>query len=264
MPSVRAANYSSQKQLFSVRWIIGIMVPLFFIAACLPEPPRPLKKATLDTPPAHLDVVRVGDGWEQEPSPPPAPGSDQPGVEDRSIAIDETAPSSGSTDAPPPASPQAGDQQASVDIALQFAAGKAGEWGLKDPKTELSLHSIRTDELGMTHVALQQMYRHIPVWNRGIIIHIAPSGQVQQADGRIIPTPEGVDSSPGIGPGDAMTAAGRSLPGDPDCATCQAETVIFVSGNGPRMAYRITAMTGSSERRTVFVDAGTGDILQQR
>lgn len=247
------------------KWSPALLVFLTLLTSCiLPEPPRPLKKASLDTPPAHLDIVRVGEGWDQEPSSPPASGSDRPGFEDRTIAIEETASPTGPADAPSPASSKAGDPKVFVDIAFEFAAGKADEWGLKDPKKELSLHAVRTDELNTTHVALQQMYRHIPVWNRGMTIHIAPSGQVQEAEGRIIPTPEGLNTVPGTGPGDAMAAAGKSLPGDPDCATCQAEGVIFVSADCPRMAYRVVAMPGSSQRRVFFVDAGTGEILDER
>lgn len=247
-----------------VKWPLALLVFLALLTSCiLPEPPRPLKKASLDTPPANLDVIRVGDGWDQEPSSPPASGSDQPGVADRSTTIKETAPPAAPADAPPPPSAQPDDQRAAVDAAFKFAAGKAGEWGLKDPKKELSLYAIRTDAQGMTHVALQQTYRHIPVWNRGITIRIAPSGQVREADGQIIPTPEGLAASPKIGPGEAMTTVGRTLKGDPDCASCQAERVIFVAEAGPRMAYRITAEAGPSGRRTYFVDAETGKILQK-
>ncbi len=261
MTPVPAVNYFSQKQFFSLCWTIGIMIPLFFIAACLPEPPRPLKKASLDTPPAHLDVVRVGEDGEEEDE---ALGRSARSVSkaDRSIFLKGENLSAGLAD--DPAFKQLQDNKEYARIARRFAASRADEWGIKDPAKELTLHSVRTDELNTTHVALQQMYRHIPVWNRGVTVHINPSGQVYLVQGRLIPTPEGLNTVPGTGPGEAMAAVGKALPDDADCAACQAEGVIFVSADGPRMAYRVVATPGLSQRRIFFVDAGTGEILKER
>ncbi len=241
----------------SSMWLLGSLAPLFLLTACaLPEPPRPLQKASLDAPPAHLDVIHVGEKDDQSRSTPPISGKD------RKIFLKGDDLSANLAD--DPAFKQLRKENRYDQIAFRFVAEKAAGWGIKDPEKEFTLHSIRTDELSMTHVALQQMYRHIPVWNRGVTVHLNPSGQVYLAEGRIIPTPEGLNTVPEIGPGDAMAPVARVLPGDAGCASCQAESVIFISDNGPRMAYRITAAPDLSQRRIYFVDAGTAEILKEQ
>lgn len=240
-------------------WAIGIITPLFFIASCiLPESSRTIQRPSLETPPAHLDVTYVG-GEEETDMDAPADR------EDRTVSIIEDGTVLGGSppsDAPTLAGLRKEDQYA--QIAFQAAAAKAKEWGLKQPEKELSLHSIRTDELGMTHVALQQMHRHVPVWNRGVVVHLNPSGQVQQMKASVIPTPQGLTDPPKIGPGDAMAAVGKVLPGDAECANCQAENVIFASKNGPRTAYRVVAFIDAAKRRVFFVDGTTSDILKEQ
>jgi hypothetical protein len=259
MTPIPVSNHTTRFRVPHLALIFSVLLSAFLLAACLPEPPRPLKKASLDTPPAHLDVVRVGEDGEEE-----APGRSARSVSkaDRSIFLKGEDLSAGLSD--DPAFKQLREDKDHDRIARRFAASRADEWGIKDPAKELTLHSVRTDELNTTHVALQQMYRHIPVWNRGVTVHINPSGQVYLVQGRLVPTPEGLNTVPGTGPGEAMAAVGKALPDDADCAACQAEGVIFVSADGPRMAYRVVATPGLSRRRIFFVDAQTGEILKER
>ncbi len=237
------------------KWRFGILAVLFMTASCaLPEPPRPMQQGGLETPPAHLDVVEVGAASDQQGSPPPVTGSG------RSIDMEKSDLPGDAMDDPAVGSLQ--EEKRFDRLALRFAAENGREWGLAAPREELTLHSIRTDEQGTTRVAIQQMYRHIPVWDRGVTIHFDSSGEIDRVRGRLIPTPEGLNTVPRIGPGEAMAAVGEMLASDAGCATCQAEGVILVSENGPRMAYHVTAVPARSQRRSYFVDAETGELLR--
>lgn len=56
---------------------------------------------------------------------------------------------------------------------------------LNNPKEELKEMSTKTDELGNTHVKVQQMYKSVPLFGKQYIIHFNKDGEVYAVNGKI-------------------------------------------------------------------------------
>ena len=151
------------------------------------------------------------------------------------------------------------------DIACAFIHAYRADFRLTQPVDELQTHSVKTDDLGLTHVRLQQTFQDIPVWAAELIVHLNADTQVYLVQGRYIPTPHNLSTEPSLTNQAALQRAtdhlGRPLAG---CLECQAELVIFAAeGKAPRLAYRVLALLSVAEGWEVMVDAQTGEVLQK-
>ena len=149
------------------------------------------------------------------------------------------------------------------DAALAFVSHYRGLFRLDDPAHELNVESARTDELGKTHVRLQQSFRGIPVHGGELLVHLE-GGAVYLAQGRYVPTPSTLDVTPTLSRDDALDAAARALEADEARSRFRAELAIFGDDDGrARLAYRVVAPVSPLEGWKLMIAADSGEILSR-
>ena len=151
------------------------------------------------------------------------------------------------------------------DIARAFIEAYRAEFRLTHPANELQVKSVKTDDLGLTHVRLQQTFHDVPVWAAELRVHLNADTQVYLVQGRYIPTPHNLSTEPSLTDQAALQRTtnhlGKPLAG---CLRCQATLVIFASEDTtPRLAYRVLALLSLVEGWEVMIDAQTGEVLQK-
>ncbi len=149
------------------------------------------------------------------------------------------------------------------DTALAFVSHYRRAFLLDDPARELSVESARTDELGKTHVRLQQWFRGIPVYGGELLVHLE-GGTVYLVQGHYIPTPSTLEVIPTLSRDDALTAAANELEAADARSRFQAELAIFAGDNGgARLAYRVDAPVSPVEGWKLMIAADSGEILSR-
>ncbi len=151
------------------------------------------------------------------------------------------------------------------DLARAFIHAYRADFRLTQPANELQIHSVKTDDLGLTHVRLQQTFHGVPVWAAELIVHLNADAQVYLVQGRYMPTPRGLSTDPELTKQAALQRAADHL-GRPltECLKCQAELVIFAAeGKAPRLAYHVRALLSVAEGWEMMIDAQTGEVLQK-
>jgi Zn-dependent metalloprotease len=152
-----------------------------------------------------------------------------------------------------------------ADVALAFLAAQRSIFKLSSPADELVLDSVRTDELGLTHVRLRQIIGPLPVWNAEVIVHLDRGRHVYRVQGSYVATPSGLPSAPRLRESDARRTVASLIPGLPaECDGCPTEVGVFVPRVGePRLAYRVLAAVSPRESWAVVVDGDTGAVLDR-
>ena len=151
------------------------------------------------------------------------------------------------------------------DIARAFIEAYRAEFRLTHPANELQVKSVKTDDLGLTHVRLQQTFHDVPVWAAELRVHLNADTHVYLIQGRYIPTPHNLSTDPSLTNQAALQRTTNHL-GKPlaECLKCQATLVIFASEDtAPRLAYRVLALLSLAEGWEVMIDAQTGEVLQK-
>jgi Zn-dependent metalloprotease len=151
-------------------------------------------------------------------------------------------------------------------MVLTFLTRYRQLFKLREPMQEFVMTSISSDPLGFTHVRLQQQFAGIVVWGSELIAHINQEQHVYLIQGRYIPTPEEVQTSPVLTKDDALRVAAQALDRTPsECPKCEATLMIFAAADQPpRLSYRVEASTSLTERWALMIDAINGAVLEQR
>ena len=151
------------------------------------------------------------------------------------------------------------------DLVHAFIYAHRADFRLIQPANELQVQSVKTDDLGLTHVRLQQTFHDVPVWAAELVVHLNTDARVYLVQGRYIPTPRNLSVEPDLTEQAALRRAANHL-GLPltECLTCQADLVIFATeGKTPRLAYRVLALLNLAQGWEMMIDARTGEVLQQ-
>ena len=151
------------------------------------------------------------------------------------------------------------------DLARAFIHAYRADFRLTQPANEFRVQSVKTDDLGLTHVRLQQTFHDVPVWAAELVVHLNADTQVYLVQGRYIPTPRNLSTDPELTEQAALQRAADHLGKSPArCLKCQADLVVFAAeGKAPRLAYRVLALLSLVEGWDIMVDAQTGEVLQQ-
>lgn len=155
---------------------------------------------------------------------------------------------------------------------------------INNPEQELSLISNETDNLGITHIKLQQTYNGIPIWGKQLFLHYTKPNEVIIA-GRYIATPENNSTMPYFTPETAIQNAINDLSKKTtirqlsnfeqkilDYQQANANLVIYPNDalnqienqtqhKKPLLAYHITIRPNIIERWEYFVNAHNGEII---
>jgi Zn-dependent metalloprotease len=147
---------------------------------------------------------------------------------------------------------------------------------IRDARAEFRIKSTQTDELGISHVKLEQMYKGIPVYGGEVYLH-ASDNQINLFNGNACPTFSGTDINPSVASSRAqlvtiMDVSKRTSYHDLDenqkallnYTMPKSELVIYPKNRDPRqqfLAWHITVRPNFMERWEYFVDARTGTII---
>ncbi len=137
--------------------------------------------------------------------------------------------------------------------------------GLQAPAQELRIVRSETDDLGMTHLCLQQTYKGHDVWARDLYVHYTKDGRMNVINGRWVPTPSVLDNvEPVLTEQDAVAAVKRHFSDYDSVETSDAELVVYVDQEQtPWWAWSIRTSLGPVEGYDVFIDAVAGEYLHQ-
>ena len=150
-------------------------------------------------------------------------------------------------------------------LAIAYLAAHRSAFRLEDPARELRPKQLSSDDLGMTHVKLQQVFREVPILGAELVVHFRGPRTVYLVNGSYVRTPMGLDTTPRLSSDDARAAAVADVPSlDGRCEGCTAELVIFpVATDAPRLAWRVVVSPSLARGWEFIVDAGDGTLLQK-
>lgn len=146
---------------------------------------------------------------------------------------------------------------------------------LTAPVDEFSVTAVSTDELGITHVRLQQVARGIPVYGSEIALHLK-NGRVFMMNGRYYSTPQLNNYTPALSQQSALeialedvsrstkiktlTSAEQALAGGPQT---EVQLVVYHLDRKPVLAWAITLRPNLAAHWTYIIDAQNSAILQR-
>ncbi|MCF6410048.1 M4 family metallopeptidase [Pseudalkalibacillus salsuginis] len=138
---------------------------------------------------------------------------------------------------------------------------------MKDPINNLSEVKTKQDQLGMTHVRLQQMKNGVPVDRNELNIHFNEKNEITAVNGNFNPTIEDIelDTTPDVQENTALTTA-KSAVDAPDYVDFEeSELIIYPYGEDYHLAYRINLeFIGDRQGNWyVYVDANTGEVIEK-
>lgn len=149
---------------------------------------------------------------------------------------------------------------------------------LENPASEFEVMSVREDELGQTHVKMQQVYNGVKVYGAEIVLH-AKQAAVNLFNGTYYPTPTLENVTPSLNANQALerakedlatfttvknlTAAEQLLIGNDQDA---AELVIYHKDRNHEtafLAWHVTVYPHLMGHYQYFIDAQTGEVIHQ-
>lgn len=174
-------------------------------------------------------------------------------------------------------SPAANARKGLQMMAIDFLSDVKAALKIEDPNQELEMINMESDEIGMTHIQLQQKYKNIPVYGGEIWLH-TKGEKIDVLNGRNFPTPYLASISPTLSENKAIAFAMADV--SKKSIVQQAgvtgkllgkmqntsELIIYhKDGNfaDERLAYNLTIRPNLLERWSYFVDANTGEVLKK-
>ncbi|OYD56812.1 flagellar biosynthesis protein FlgM [Fictibacillus aquaticus] len=156
-----------------------------------------------------------------------------------------------------------GKKNDSTDAVL-FVEQQKDKLSLINPEKNLKVKKKETDELGMTHVKLQQTKNGIPVENSELIVHYDKEGAVQTINGYYnneLAAKE-IDTAPVVSAGKALDAAKRSVSA-PEIFEYEPKTDLVIYQD--QLAYKVNLnfLGELPGNWFVFINAKTGEIVDQ-
>lgn len=142
------------------------------------------------------------------------------------------------------------------DAAIAFVADSRALFRLVDPAGELTLLKTERDELGITHVRLQQTFQGLRIAGAQMIVHFGADGSVQTVNGRFSPTPQ-ISTTPTVSAVQASAAASERT----KAAAVSADLVVYLNDFRPVLAYEVKLPTPVAPRQMVTIDAQSGAVL---
>ena len=109
---------------------------------------------------------------------------------------------------------------------------------LRNPADEVAIRTVKRDELGFTHVRMQQTYKDIPVYGAEAILHFNQGGQ-RVLNGRILKTPSLQNVTPRLSEEDAISRAKADLKANGTYHELSEEQKAFMQYEGPKVELMI-------------------------
>ncbi len=160
--------------------------------------------------------------------------------------------------------------------AVQYLDAIKAAMQVKNPVEEFEIKNIEHDELGQSHVRMQQKFGNLPVWGGEVILH-ERGGKIELMNGSYFPTPSVNTLNPTILKANAETTvqADLSIKTNFKILTAEnkkqiggeqfrSELIIFHIGDkkdGEKLAWHISVYPNVLHRYEYFIDAENGQIL---
>jgi bacillolysin len=163
-------------------------------------------------------------------------------------------------------------------ISFSYLQKVKGVMKIEKPEEEFSITNLETDELGITHMRMQQMYKGIKVWGSQVILH-GKDNQINLLNGRHFPTPQLLDVNPTLTQRQASQLAvdhaklkskfnhlsdllGTPLQNDESMA----ELIVYHENDQlerEKLCWHITVRPNLLERWEYFIDAKNGNVVEK-
>ncbi|MDX9752569.1 MAG: M4 family metallopeptidase [bacterium] len=151
-------------------------------------------------------------------------------------------------------------------MALVLANEISPVLNIQKPTEEFFAEQITRDELGKTHVILQQQYQDAPIWGAEIGIHFTAGNDPYQVSGVYAPTPS-ADSIPlvEITPAQAIAAAKAALDysGEGVLPPKAQRMMYWQLGADPILCYNVECHPRYGEAWEIFVAIDDGRIVHR-
>ncbi|MBP6810069.1 MAG: M4 family metallopeptidase [Saprospiraceae bacterium] len=175
------------------------------------------------------------------------------------------------------ASGNASESKPIGERALEYCASLQPQ-GITAPEVEFVLQTAQTDEQGNAHVRLEQVYNGLPVWGGEVICH-TKSGAFERMNGRYFPTPKLSTIVPAISADAAILKVKTEIGVSKIKTDWSASDLKLIDGQpftaslivfhpketltGERLSWHVAARPNVLSRSEWFVDAITGEVLNQ-
>jgi Zn-dependent metalloprotease len=156
----------------------------------------------------------------------------------------------------------------SLRRSMAYLKGRGRAIGVRDPEAEFTLLMAKQDDLGMTHVRLDQVHQGVPVFASQVITHLE-GAEVRNVTGRAFEGVHGLDTTPALTESQAVEAARAALGQSGGAARePKAKLVILPArdgSSGATLTYQVQIFVEYTdrvpERHEYFVDAGDGSLV---
>ncbi len=148
-------------------------------------------------------------------------------------------------------------------------------FGVQDPAADLLLTETRTDDLGMTRLAYQQIYQDVEVFGGALFVHLNEKNEITAVNGAFIPDIN-LNPNPSLSIDDAgsqaVTAVLEQLElRDVSTAITAVNPHLYIYRTGltqgvpgdNRLVYEVEVSNGADVREFLFVNAHNGKIVDQ-
>jgi len=158
--------------------------------------------------------------------------------------------------------------EAALHRSLSFIDRHGEAAGVRDADNELKFLAAKQDDLGQTHLRMDQVYEGVPVFGRQVITHLDTT-TVRKVTGSAFEGVRGLNTKPTLTVGKAVGAAQAALENNGGSAKKpEAKLVILPVRNGSSKAtltYQVQIfvehLNKAPERHEYFVDAHDGSIV---
>lgn len=163
-------------------------------------------------------------------------------------------------------------------VGVNYLNDIKGLLHIKEPSSEFQNISKKVDDLGQTHLKMQQVYQGVKVYGSEVVVHLDKSKEVHAFNGRSTPTPQLKSIVPKISMQQALSSIendlGKALPKTNTAKKSgfnslvgpyepEEELVIYTINGTAILTRHITVFPSVIDRWEYFVDANTGQVLDK-
>ncbi len=161
-------------------------------------------------------------------------------------------------------------------LAMNFMISNKDLLKISDPENEFKIESAKKDNLGMTHIRYEQVYKGLEVWGKEVYVHFDEQGNISSLTGRFAPTPLSIqDISGKESSSDAISIAVNELKSRMTINGYSNQIQDLLKYHGPsarkiiwydhqqvpHLAWFAEVRSGLSQDWYYFIDAQNGSIL---
>jgi|GEM_PF-311431 len=179
--------------------------------------------------------------------------------------------------APTEMAKKSANTQSAETVGRDYLMDIKGLLRITDPSTEFQNISKKVDDLGQTHLKMQQVFKGIKVYGSEVVVHLDKNKRVQAFNGRNKPTPQLKSIAPKISVQQALSSIendlGRQLPKYGTAkkglnsllssSESEEELVVYAVDDMVFLTRHITVFPSTIDRWEYFIDANTGKILDK-